>query len=305
MKMKSLKKSIIAVTFMMAGLLTSNCSKILDKNNLSAIQADDVWNNLELAKGYINGIYAALMPGMPIQAGSFSDEAGGINYLGSFDNPYGYGTATINTTNIWNYDIIRNINFMLEKIDAGTIAPDEKDKLKGQAYFWRAWAYWRMVESYGGVPLVLEVQQMDDLEKLNVKRNKTSECISQIIKDLDLAMDLLPDTWDGSNVGRIDRCATLAFKARILLFYASPQFNPTNLKSRWQDAYNASKEAIEFCEKNGKGLYESFSGIWTDELNKEVIMVKQYSDPGSTYSVGCARPILWSANCTGWDQPSL
>lgn len=294
-----------AILILLAGVLMPNCTKVLDKENLTAIQAGDVWNDYELAKGYTNGIYAALMPGMPTQAGSYSDEAGGVNYLGAFDNPYGYGTATINSTNVWNYATIRNINFMLAKVDEGALSDSQKKFLKGQAYFWRAWAYWQMVVNYGGVPLILEVQERDNIEALQVSRNKTSECVSQIVNDLNQAFELLPATWTGSDIGRIDKAMSVAFKARVLLYYASPQFNPTNIAGRWQDAYDAAKKAKEFCEAQGKGLYESNVGIWTDELNKEVIMVKQYSDPGATYFVGCPRPILWSANCTGWDQATL
>jgi hypothetical protein len=303
MKSKLLLYSM-ALTFFSGFFLTS-CDNVLDKENLTAIQAGDVWNNLELAKGYSNGIYAALMPGMPTQAGSYSDEAGGTNYLGTFDNPYGFGTATINSTNVWTYNVIRNINFMLEKIDTGTLTDNQKNPLKGEAYFWRAWAYWQMVVNYGGVPLVLEVQEHDDIEAIQVKRNKTSECIDQIAKDLDQAFSLLPEKWTGADVGRIDKSVTTAFKARVLLYYASPQFNPANEQSRWQNAYNAAKSARAFCEAQGKGLYENPLGIWTEELNKEAIMVKQYSDPGATYFIGCVRPIIWSANCTGWDQATL
>jgi hypothetical protein len=302
--MKS-KQLYSMVLIFLAGLFTTSCDDVLDKENLTAIQAGDVWNNIELAKGYSNGIYAALMPGMPTQAGSYSDEAGSTNFQGTFDNPYGFGTATVDSYNMWTYGTIRNINFMLEKIDTGTLTDSQKGSLKGEAYFWRAWAYWQMVVSYGGVPLILEVQSNDNIEALQVKRNKTSECVDQIIKDLDQAFSLLPDNWTGSDVGRIDKSVTTAFKARVLLFYASPQFNPTNIASRWQNAYDAAKFARDFCVSKGKGLHENLVGIWTQELNKEVIMVKQYSDPGATYFIGCVRPILWSNNCAGWDQATL
>ncbi len=298
-------KTLYSISILLAGTLLGACSKILDKQNLTAIKSDEVWNNYELAKSYTNGFYAALMPGMPTQSGSYSDEAGGVNYLGAFDNPYGYGTATINSTNIWNYTTIRNINFMLEKVDEGTLSVSEKERLKGEALFWRGWAYWQMVVAYGGVPLVLEVQERDNLEAIQVSRNKTSECVTQILDDLDKAFTFLPDSWAAADIGRIDKSAAIAFKARVLLYYASPQFNPTNIESRWQDAYNAAKSAKEFCESKGKGLYESFGGVWTDELNKETIMIRRYGDPGSTYYLGCPRPIKWSVNCTGWDQATL
>lgn len=306
MKMKSNSVIFKTILILLPVVLVSACKNVLEKENLTAIQTKDVWNNLNLAKAYVNGFYSALMPGMPTQSASYTDDAGGINYLGTFDNPFGYGTATINSTNVWNYGVIRDINIMLEEIDNGSLPNIEKDHLKGSAYFWRAWAYWQMVENYGGVPLILKAQKRtESLDSLQVTRSNTSVCVNQIINDLDHAFQLLPDVWSGDDIGRIDKSAALAFKARVLLYYASPQFNPQNIASRWKDSYDAAKAAKDFCEAKGKGLYENCIGIWTNELNKEVIMVRQYSDPGATYYVGCMRPIEWSANCTGWDQPTL
>lgn len=291
-----------------SGLLIFSCQDVLEKENLTAITPDDVWNDAGLSEAYTNGFYNSLMPGMPLSSGNYTDEASGIYYGGTHGNPFAYGTATIDDYNYWPYGVIRNINFLLEKIDTGSLSEEEKDPLKGQAYFWRAWAYFRMVKAYGGVPLILNVQEPvgpDEIDVLQVKRNKTSECIEQIIKDLDQAITKLPVEWDNANIGKIDKCAAKAFKARVLLFYASPQFNPGNIADRWQDAYDAAKEAKEYCESQGKGLYESYAGIWEDELNKEVIMVRRYTQPDATYYVGCPRPYLWSQGCTGSDQATL
>jgi len=286
-------------------LFTVGCEDVLDKENLTAIGADDVWNDFALAEAYINGVYGNLMPGMPDSSGIYTDEASGINYLGLFANPFGYGTATINSQDEWHYGVIRVINLMLEQIETGTLTEAEKDRLKGQGHFWRAWAYFRMVKTYGGVPLITDVQGYDDVEAIQLERSPTSVCIDQIISDLDAAFEMLPPSWNDANAGRIDKSAALAFKARVLLFYASPQFNPTNLEARWQTAFTAAKEAKEFCESQGKGLYPDFAGIWDVELNNEVIMVNRFNRPGSTYYIGCPRPLLYSFNCTGHDQPTL
>lgn len=288
-----------------ACLFTMSCDDVLDKENLTAINASDVWNDFALAEAYVNGFYGALMPGMPVSSGIYTDEAAGLNYAGLFSNPFGYGTAGINDYDDWQYEVIRSINLMLQEIESGTLSESEKSQLKGQGHFWRAWAYFRMVKAYGGVPLILDVQGYEDVEAIQLKRSPTSECMDQIIQDLDASFDMLPESWSDADAGRIDKSTALAFKARVLLFYASPQFNPENMGSRWENAYQAAKEAKEFCESQGKGLYDDFAGIWNDELNKEVIMVNRFNFPGSTYYIGCPRPLLYSFNCTGHDQPTL
>jgi len=295
-----MKKIFLFITIITcAGLLFTSCEDVLDKENLSAINPDDVWSNESMANAYLNGIYGALMPGMPLGTGNYTDEA--VSGISAF----AYGTATIDSYNNWPYGTIRTINFLLENINSGSLTDEQKDPIIGQGLFWRAWTYFDMVKAYGGVPLVLPVQDPADKEVLKVKRNKTSQCITQIIEDLDNAIAKLPSSWNNANTGRIDKCAAKAFKSKVLLFYASPQFNPENIASRWQNAYNAAKEAKEYCESQGKGLYESFSGIWDDELNTEVIMVRRYNNPGSTYFSGGVRPLVYSNGATGQDQPSL
>ena len=88
--------------------------------------------------------------------------------------------------------------------------------MRGQALFWRAWNYWDKVFTLGGVPLILEVQDVSDINSLLVSRNSTSECMAQIVKDLDEAISLLPDTWDDANYARIDKGCAMALKGRIL-----------------------------------------------------------------------------------------
>ncbi len=105
-------------------------------------------------------------------------------------------------------------------------------------------------------------------------RSTTSACFTQIIKDLDDAIALLPDPTGN---GRIDKGAAMAFKGRVTLFHASPQFNRSNNLQLWQAAYDANDAAVTYLDGKGKGLMENFSEIWTNEMSKEVIMVRRYS----------------------------
>jgi hypothetical protein len=89
-----------------------------------------------------------------------------------------------------------------------------------------------------------------------------------------------PYAWTGADIGRISKAVALALKGRILLYWASPRFNPNNLQDRWQAAYEANKRAKELLEQNGYGLYDDFANLWFDEMNKEAVFVKRYNYPG-------------------------
>jgi len=284
----------------------TQCKKVLDKSDLSAIDGEtiSVWSDEKLATAYVNALSASNLPGWDAFASSKSDESSGSN------NPILFGQLTSNSVTEFAgaYVNIRNINLLLANIDQGTLTQSLKNSLKGQAYFFRAYRYFELVKQYGGVPLVLEPQSRDNQAALNVGRNKTSECITQIISDLDQAITLLPRKWTGIDYGRISRAAALAYKGRVLLYYASPQFNPTNIANRWENAYLANKNAKDSLTAYGFGLQDDFSSIWLQEgdANKEVIFGRRYNDPGATQSRdACVRPLSESANCNGGSQPSI
>ncbi|WP_316838091.1 RagB/SusD family nutrient uptake outer membrane protein [Pedobacter nutrimenti] len=294
----------IAILILPALFLLMSCSKVLDKTNLSAVGPDQVWSDANMATAYLNQIYSDLMPGNPYGTGNNTDE--GVPYQKQ-TNDWFRGTATFDSQNDFKvYNNIRTINILLANVDKATFSQVDKDKIKGQALFWRAWAYHRLVSNYGGVPLLLEAQPPStDLTTLQKPRNKTSECVTQILKDLDDAMALLPDAFTDNDLGRIDKGVALAFKGRVLLFYASPLFNGLGGIASWQKAYDVNKAAKEFLDGRGKGLYSPYSKIWDDELNKEVVMVRRYNYPQAVYFQGGLIPLDWSKDDVGYDRPSL
>ncbi len=112
-------------------------------------------------------------------------------------------------------------------------------------------------------------------------RNKTSECIAQIVKDLDLAIALLPGKWLNENEdwGRVTSGTAAALKGRALQLWASPMFNPTGLTERWQLAYDAALQAKTILSANGYGLNTSFENMWFQEKgNPEAVFVTGYNN---------------------------
>lgn len=298
-----MKFSKIIYLILVASLLGS-CTKVLDKKPLSQVSEKDVWNNLDLANAYMNRIYARNLPGWSTEYTNYSDESdGGGSYM--------YGQLTANSVSYWPYDDIREINELIANIDGGTIKDADKKILKGQAFFFRGWVYFQMVIRYGGVPLVLHPQTED--EDLLVTRNTTSECIRQIVADLDSAANDLPSfgPTSGSNDGHVHKGTALAVKGRVLLYYASPQFDPSQTQTgRWQSAYDANKEAKDYLESEGFGLYPDYSKLWFDEMNKEDIFVRRYEyTPNNSGSwnnwAASTRPLDVSQGATGGNRPVL
>ena len=179
--------------------ILGGCTKILDKKNLSQVsETDNIWNDADLATAYANRIHANNLPSWNTDYSDYSEESeGGGDYM--------YGQLTENSVDYWPYDNIREINILIANIDKGTLPDESKKSLKGQALFFRAYSYFEMVKRYGGVPLVLVPQELSD--DLLVTRNTTSECMTQIVADLDSAIAFLPEVSAGSaeNNGRVHK----------------------------------------------------------------------------------------------------
>jgi hypothetical protein len=293
-------KSVFLLVPFLCLLLFGGCTDVLEKKDLSAISEGDVWNNPTYATNYVNKLCRDNIPGWESLSSNSDESRGGGNIL--------YGQLTNNDINDWPYGQIRNINLFLSKIGSGGIDEDTQSLLKGQALVLRAWLYFRMVRLYGGVPLILEPQELKD--DLYVSRAKTSECINQIIKDLDDAIASgIPWSWTGNDVGRITKAAALALKGRVLLYYASPQFNRPGERNaqRWATAYEVNKQAKEQLSANSYGLYSSFEDLWFNEMNEEAVFVKRYQRPGLVHSwTSDCKPLEVSigSGTSGRNQPS-
>lgn len=296
MKYKSILSAIL-----LAGIVSS-CS--LDYKNTATINPENVWTDKIMINSFLTDIYGKMMPGWPISANGTDEGMNGPTDMSEFSR----GIISVeNQGRGLDYANIDRINFFLDNLETTNILSEsDKKTLRAQALFWRSWDYWGKVSTFGGVPLILKFQDVSNIESLFVSRNSTSECMVQIIKDLDEAIANLPDVWTGADYGRIDKGAAMAFKGRVLLNYASPLFNPSNDGKRWEAAYTANKEAIDLLTKMGKGLYEgNFEDIWYNERNKEVVMVNQYYYPDHRLTQNAIRPEPLTKDNANYNQAIL
>lgn len=295
--------------FLLGGIFFAftSCEEGLDYKNENSIVPDAVWQDPAMIDGFLNDIYGGLNPGWIFNASS-SDE--GLNSAKDLNN-YLRGIITVdNSSYSLDYKYVDKINFFLSNlvnVSTDILSKEDNDLFMAQAKFWRAWTYWTMVKQVGGVPLILEPQDASQLESLYKERNKTSECLAQIIQDLDDAIAVLPGKYtdETNDYGRITKGAAMAFKGRVLLWYASPLFNPDNNKERWETAYKANKEAVDFLTQEGFGLYPDFRNLWYDERNEEVIMVNQYFYPGHSINFNAIRPEPFTKDGSWQNQPLM
>ena len=313
MKYPNIKKIAVAAFGVgLSAMLLSSCKKdfydIKDPGGMETLAAFEDAGAINL---FLNRTYALVIPQWPVLGGTHttSDE------LNNANTAFLYGTLVENSvTDIGSgtsitanrYADIRRSNLAIEGINESKTLPEaDRRILKGQFFFLRGYAYFKLVRLYGGVPLVLKTQDMGD-DNLQTPRAKTSECIAAIAADMDSAAAYLPKTWTGNDIGKATVAAALAVKGKALLYWASPQFNPTNIQSRWDDAYAANKAAYDTCVAHGYILLPSYGNLFVTEDHKEILIVRKYNtakDLGTNLE-NITRPSSESTGGGGSNQPT-
>lgn len=300
--MNTMKK--ITVILAAVILLVSCNNDFLNKTPLDKLSEDAVFNSTALAESYINALYTVLPD--PFQEGNIGciTDEGYFRYGGSStryiasgnmtpDNVmYNYEGGQAHSTrttflNIWNrtYERIYRMNYFLNYVDEkGTNIPeDDVNRLKGEVYFLRAWAYYNLIQRYAGVPIITKAYDLTDT--YDAKRDNFDDCVNFVLEDLDKAEELLP-AKDKATKGRANKDIVLALRSRLTLVAASPLFNdPARPEGgifrgqysadKWKRALDATKRIIDRADVDGSyRLDDTYDGVWKNTDSPELIWAK-------------------------------
>lgn len=193
----------------------------------------------------------------------------------------------------WPYDNIRSANELIVLIKNGNFEESFKKRLIAETRFLRAFMYFELVKRYGGVPLIIEPQNIDDPEEvLYVPRNSEKEIYDFISVEMDAISVELPGNLPSSEYGRISRWAALALKSRAMLYagsiakYGTRQmdgllgFSASEANSYFQKSYDASMQIINdgphplYRAKPDKKT--NYTEIFTNDQNSELILAELY-----------------------------
>ena len=233
----------------------SGCEKALDTKVTWQIGDEDVWRVPELAMGVLHKAYNGISNRPDCYAENFLDAATdnavctqrsasvyklGQGAMTSFNNPIGNWSTC--------YNMLEYVNSFLENGLSDNVLynredPDKdaqiKDRLRGEAYFLRAWWHFELLKMYGGksadgkalgVPVADHYISYEEASENGMFiRPSYQATVDFICNDLDLAMELLPASYSGSDqnfgdtqIGRATSGAAAVLKSRVLLYSASP-----------------------------------------------------------------------------------
>ena len=210
-------------------LLSQSCTDFLDREPIDFGSEDSFFQNAEELKYFVNDIYSILPKNNDIWGGLYTEDIVSDNQCSTAAQNLFYKgdkkTVQVGQSG-WYFSKIRSLNFFINKvngkIDTGEFSQGDKqiNHYLGEAHFLRAYEYFRLLRSYGDVPVFTEVLP-DDQEVLsaNSQRTPRNEVARFILKELDKAIELL--LAEEPEKGRISRDAAYALKSRVALYEAT------------------------------------------------------------------------------------
>jgi starch-binding outer membrane protein, SusD/RagB family len=208
-------------------VLLASCESFLDLKPTNALLADNAVYNAKTSRALVNSAYSSLKSynnGSAIILGVIP--ADNVFFGGSQsqnieldNNAFTVTNSAIVSAYASNYSTINVVNWAISEIPKvvdETFTTGEQDKLVGEAYFIRAFSYFNLVRSWGGIQL--QLNPTTDLSSLgDIERSSKEETYAQIFDDLAKADSLLP-TDDATTRNKIQHSILKAFRSRVNLY---------------------------------------------------------------------------------------
>lgn len=273
----------------------ASCTDYLDKTPDSTVNADEAFKNFTNFQGFVEEVYNCipnkesnywccsfnwgedeiLNTGLGDSHETAHFDLGDYRYWYSDPQSFLHSNGLSSTsTDKFSHSLehawycIRKCNLGLENLEKMTnCTQEEKNIIKGQLLFFRAWWHEELMEFYGGMPYVDTV--LDGSQALTLPRLSFQECATKCAEDFRAAADLLPNNWDKTTIGkktlgkndlRITKVCALGYLGKVLLWAASP-LNNLGAKvgaSKNGDTYRYN---VEFAAKAADALAEAISQV--------------------------------------------
>jgi hypothetical protein len=239
------KISNYIIVFVVLLYTATSCTDVLDQQAVNTFNQDVVFSDINVVKSYLGKCYDRMGGNtntgiLGMREDLLSDATdqtlcihrpanyGNLKGTLSPDNLGFFGNTGYAGFLMWDniYANLQNVNTIIANIDAVTVATstDEtlKARLKGEAYFIRAYEYATLLMNYGGVVLMDKPNTLDQ-DFQTMKRSTIAETKDFVLKDIASAITNL--TGKTIEQGRATPAAAAALKSRVLLFCASKLTN--------------------------------------------------------------------------------
>ena len=312
-----MKKLYTYIIGALLSLSVTSCNSLFDDAPMNQISENDVWTNSMLLDEYVNTWYRNMNNGF----NHFIFTSSGFGSLSRYFLPWlgdqitiskkdwlnsGYSdmlkgnekTLTDYAENLWtnDYTQIQYINAFFENSDRISDAT-QRERINGEAHFFRAYYYYMLWRSFGGVPLIDHtIDPLKNAER--TPRASYAEMLEFIVKEADEAARILPVTQSSAETGRVTRGTALMLKAKAYLWAASEVYQDNSkaylgftdnqrqnmlkkAKAAYEDLFALNAyELIPIAATTQDGIKNEYRQIFLTKNSKESILEVQHSDDG-------------------------
>lgn len=274
-------------------LTLTACEKdYLDRRPLDQVGSSDYFKSPKDLETYVNQFYTSYLLPYP---GTFGLDYDSDNAVSTNFNERLAGTRTLDDASGINFSRVRSVNYFFDnyKRVAEHSAFDEYKQYVGEAFFFRALSYFRLLRSYGDIQWFTSEVGTESPDLVN-QRDPRNVVADNIIKDLDsAALYLQTDKTDGAS--RINRWMALLVQSRVALYegtwekyHEGGPFGVSNPQS--EKYFNKAVEATTKIMESG--VYSIYSTGSPD---------RDYYDLFSTHRSydGNSEVMLWKKNDNG------
>ncbi|MEX2592939.1 MAG: RagB/SusD family nutrient uptake outer membrane protein [Anditalea sp.] len=268
-----MKRNIFILLSIIIVLATmQSCEDILEEQPKTILSPAEFFKNPGSFESVIVGIYSGIPLLVPETHEMLIDIYGAPSSAAEQALPiYNNGPTPFfyNARSAWNspYAIIKNANFILAHLPDAPLDDTEKNQLIAEAKFLRAYAFFDLVQLFGGVPMPVQVG--DTYESLKLPRTSQEDIYAFILEDLNFSEANLPD--NAVQTGRAYKIAATAMLARV---YATMAGNPLNQTANYR---NALDKALEVINSGRFSLQDDYAEVFHNiDYTSESIWEKQY-----------------------------
>ncbi len=228
-----MKKTFSSIFIFVTFLALGSCEKDRYEDNASSFEG-------------MQKLLSELYQAIPMEEFNGNDQ---YTTLATYSDGCDYA---IHLSDCWDYDKILSINRFIQLVDVAlercSIDKGTRDMMLGEALFVRAYCYFAMVRSYGGVPLVTEPTNQIGA------RSTEKQTWDFVISELDNAAELLPEKQMYGSY-RATKWAALGLQSRVALYAAS--VSKYWGKEAIPGSYKAVADKLAYMESSYAAAYYS------------------------------------------------
>lgn len=278
------------ISLLIASLVAApSCTGVLDTPPTTSPSESIFWQSKGDFESALAGCYNA-MQAKTLSYGILAYDGLTDNAYGSASSSYVYRCDMIQSDNIdpsmegfipelydEAYGAIATINIFLDRLAKyeGTDMEDVRGQFEGEALFLRSYCYYLLYLCYGEVPYVTEPLTIDTQ---NMPKSELETVYTNLIGDLQNAIDLLPEQTYKEAGGHATKSAAKALKARVLMFHAYGEDGNIQNRDEVQDAYDLlnSISGYSLMQRYGDNFMAS-----TQEASDEILFSIKFLAPNN------------------------